>query len=98
MTLLDSSTWEGRIFCGEWISGSGQEYEAVEPATGATLGRLGSAAPADVDKAVERAVQAQREWAARPYSDRAAGTSRRRPAWPPVPSTGCLLASSPGMS
>jgi benzaldehyde dehydrogenase (NAD) len=72
MTLLDSSTWEGRIFSGEWISGSGEEYEAVEPATGRTLARLGSATAADVDKAAERAAAAQREWAARPYSDRAA--------------------------
>ncbi|WP_330351190.1 benzaldehyde dehydrogenase [Streptomyces sp. NBC_00582] len=74
MTLLDSSTWEGRIFSGsgEWISGSGEPYQAVEPATGKTLGSVGSASPADVDKAVEKAVRAQREWAARPYSDRAA--------------------------
>ena len=72
MTFLDSSTWEGRIFSGEWINGSGEEYDAVEPATGKTLGRVGSATPADVDKAVERAVRAQQEWAARPYSDRAA--------------------------
>ncbi|SPF02807.1 aldehyde dehydrogenase family protein [Streptomyces sp. MA5143a] len=74
MTFLDSSTWEGRIFSGsgEWISGSGEGYDAVEPATGKTLGRVGSATPADVDRAVERAVRAQREWAARPYSDRAA--------------------------
>jgi benzaldehyde dehydrogenase (NAD) len=72
MTLLDSSSWEGRIFSGEWISGSGEEYEAVEPATGRTLARLGSATAADVDKAAERAAAAQREWAARPYSDRAA--------------------------
>ncbi|MFJ4206518.1 hypothetical protein ACIP2Y_43875 [Streptomyces sviceus] len=50
---MDSSTWEGRIFSGsgEWISGSGEAYDAVEPATGKTLGRVGSAAPADVDKA-----------------------------------------------
>ncbi|MEU1853429.1 benzaldehyde dehydrogenase [Streptomyces sp. NPDC019990] len=74
MTLLDSSTWEGRIFSGlgEWVSGTGEEYDAVEPATGKTLGRVGSATPADVGRAVERAVRAQREWAARPYSDRAA--------------------------
>ncbi|MHC3475211.1 benzaldehyde dehydrogenase [Streptomyces sp. 7R007] len=72
MTLLDSSTWEGRIFSGEWISGSGEAYDAVEPATGKTLGRVGTATPTDVDQAVKRAARAQREWAARPYSDRAA--------------------------
>ncbi|MFJ8108386.1 aldehyde dehydrogenase family protein [Streptomyces sp. NPDC096132] len=72
MTFLDSSTGDGRIFSGEWISGSGEMYDAVEPATGKTLARVGSATPADVDKAVERATRAQREWAARPYPDRAA--------------------------
>ena len=72
MTLLDSSTWEGRIFSGEWVNGSGEDYSAVEPATGKTLGRVGSATPADAHQAVERAVQAQREWAALPHSERAA--------------------------
>ncbi|MFF4630056.1 aldehyde dehydrogenase family protein [Streptomyces griseorubiginosus] len=74
MTFLDSSIWEGRIFSGsgEWIVGSGEVYDAVEPATGKTLGSVGSATPGDVGRAVERAVQAQREWAARPYADRAA--------------------------
>ncbi|WP_371657439.1 aldehyde dehydrogenase family protein [Streptomyces sp. NBC_00280] len=69
---MDSSIWEGLVFSGEWVNGSGEEYDAVEPATGKTLGRVGCGTPADVDKAVERAAPAQREWAARPYSDRAA--------------------------
>ncbi|WP_327692645.1 benzaldehyde dehydrogenase [Streptomyces sp. NBC_00459] len=72
MTFLDSSIWEGLVFSGGWVNGSGGEYDAVEPATGKTLGRVGCGTPADVDKAVDQAVRAQREWAALPYSDRAA--------------------------
>ncbi|MFD4604626.1 aldehyde dehydrogenase family protein [Streptomyces sp. NPDC058464] len=72
MTLLDSRTWEGRVFTGEWVHGAGEDYPAIEPATGETLGTVGAATPADLDKAVERAGQAQREWAALPYSERAA--------------------------
>lgn len=72
MSLLDSRTWEGRIFAGEWTRGAGEVFDAVEPATGKTLGRVGSATPADVDLSTARAVPAQRDWAARPYTDRAA--------------------------
>jgi benzaldehyde dehydrogenase (NAD) len=72
VTLLDRSVWEGRIWSGGWITGSGGEYAAVEPATGRELARVGAATPADVHKAAERAQQAQREWAALPYDRRAA--------------------------
>jgi benzaldehyde dehydrogenase (NAD) len=72
MTLLDTRTWEGRIFSGEWTHGSGEDRPAVSPATGEVLGRVGTATPADVHKAVERAADAQRDWAARPHSERAA--------------------------
>jgi benzaldehyde dehydrogenase (NAD) len=76
MALPDRSTWEGRIYSGGWVPGSGEEYEAVEPATGKSLARVGAASPADVRKAAERATQAQREWAALPY-DRRAQVMRR---------------------
>ncbi|MEU1299626.1 aldehyde dehydrogenase family protein [Streptomyces shenzhenensis] len=72
MTLLDSRVWEGRVFSGAWMHGSGEDYPAIEPATGETLGRVGSATPADVDEAVERAGKPQRAWASLPYSERAA--------------------------
>ncbi|MFB9924231.1 aldehyde dehydrogenase family protein [Amycolatopsis halotolerans] len=70
MTLLGND-WQGRIFSGGWIPGAGGEYDAVEPATGATLARVGAAAPEDVAKAAATAREAQREWAARPYDQRA---------------------------
>src|SRR3954464_14289077 len=71
MALLDRGTWEGRIYSRGWVPGSGGEYDAVEPATGKTLARVGAASPADVQKAAEAAAQAQREWAALTYDRRA---------------------------
>jgi benzaldehyde dehydrogenase (NAD) len=73
MTFLDRARWEGKIFTAQgWVAGSGGEYDAVEPATGATLARVGAASEADVQKAAESATQAQRAWAALPYDRRAA--------------------------
>ncbi|WP_030434820.1 aldehyde dehydrogenase family protein [Actinoplanes subtropicus] len=72
MSLLDSDTWTNRIFTGEWAQGSGEPRDVVEPATGAVLGRIGTATPDDVHKGAERAAQAQRDWAALPYDRRAA--------------------------
>src|SRR5689334_23337487 len=73
MAFLDRARWEGKIFTtGGWVAGSGGEYDAVEPATGTTLARVGAATEADVHKAAEGAAQAQREWAALPYDQRAA--------------------------
>ena len=72
MAFLEQSTWEGKIYSGGWITGSGGEYDAIEPATGKTLARVGAATAADVHKAAESAAQAQREWAALTYDRRAA--------------------------
>ncbi|MEV3907367.1 benzaldehyde dehydrogenase [Streptomyces canus] len=71
MTFLDAGDWQERIFSGEWIKATGESYDSTEPATGKTLGRVGSATPADLERAVEHAVRAQRDWAARPYVERA---------------------------
>ena len=72
MSLLDPKSWTGRIFLDGWQAGSGGERDVIEPATGEKLGRVGMATPADVRKAAERAAEAQRTWAAEPYSKRAA--------------------------
>jgi len=73
MTFLDRARWQGKIFTtGGWTAGSGGEYDAVEPATGTTLARVGAATEADVHKAAEGAAQAQRDWAALSYDRRAA--------------------------
>jgi benzaldehyde dehydrogenase (NAD) len=72
MTWLDDTTWTSKIFLGEWTPGGGGDYAVTEPATGAELGRLGSAVPEDVTRAAERAAAAQRQWAAASFTERAA--------------------------
>ena len=71
--LLDSETWEGRVFLdGSWTTPGGGTIDVVEPATGKVLGRVGRADPADLAKAAEGAAAAQRDWAALPHPARSA--------------------------
>ncbi|MGY5882659.1 benzaldehyde dehydrogenase [Modestobacter lacusdianchii] len=72
MALLEDGAWQGKVWTGSWSDGSGGTYTAVEPATGAELGGVGRATPADVAEAGLRAAAAQREWAALPFERRAA--------------------------
>src|SRR3954454_20053456 len=72
MALLEDGAWRGKVWTGSWTDGSGGTYTAGEPATGAELGEVGQAPPADVEKAGVRAVDVQREWAALPFEQRAA--------------------------
>ncbi len=82
MTLMDVRRWSGRIYLGgEWVAGEGGERPVVEPATGAELGRIGVAGLGDLARASERAAGAQREWAERPYTDRAAVLRRAGDLW-----------------
>jgi benzaldehyde dehydrogenase (NAD) len=76
MGLLDGADWSGRIFTGEWVTGSGGTQDVIEPATGNSLGRVGLATPEDVATAGERAAAAQRAWAATPHNERAAVLTR----------------------
>ncbi|HEY3607107.1 MAG TPA: aldehyde dehydrogenase family protein, partial [Pseudonocardiaceae bacterium] len=71
MTWLDER-WHGRVFLGGWVPGSAGDRAVTAPATGAELARIGLAGPTDVAQAAERAAQAQADWAARPYTERAA--------------------------
>jgi benzaldehyde dehydrogenase (NAD) len=69
-TLLDAAGWAGKIYSGGWVDGD-HRYASTEPATGRQLADVGAAAPEDVRRAVERAGEAQRAWAATPYDSRA---------------------------
>ena len=81
MGLLDTGTWHGKIYSNGWVDGSGGDYPVIEPATGAELGRIGHATPADVRQAAQAAARAQRSWAAAPYSERAAVLRRVGDLW-----------------
>jgi benzaldehyde dehydrogenase (NAD) len=79
--LLDGDAWQGKIYSGGWTDGSGEPFDVVSPSTGGTLGRSGLATPADVHKAAAVAADAQRDWAARPYLERAAVLRRAGDLW-----------------
>ena len=72
MSFLDPAAWEGKVWSGGWVAGSGGTYDAVEPATGKKLATVGAATAEDVHTAAERAAEAQRDWAALTYDRRAA--------------------------
>jgi benzaldehyde dehydrogenase (NAD) len=79
--LLEPETWAARIYSGGWRAGGGGARDVVEPATGATLGRLGLADPDDVRRAAATAAAAQRGWARTPPSERAAVLRRAGDLW-----------------
>ena len=81
MTLLDAATWTGSIYLDGWTRGGGGDAAVIEPATGDPLGRIGRATPDDVARATTRAVDAQRDWARRPYQARAAILRRAGDLW-----------------
>ena len=81
MGLLDSGSWHGKIYSNGWVDGSGGDYPVTEPATGAELGRIGHATPADVRTAARAAKAAQPSWAAAPYGERAAVLRRAGDLW-----------------
>jgi benzaldehyde dehydrogenase (NAD) len=72
MTLLDESTWRGKVFLDGWTGAAGGDAAVTEPATGAEIGRVGSANADDVSRAAAVAQAAQRDWADRPHHERAA--------------------------
>jgi benzaldehyde dehydrogenase (NAD) len=72
VALLDESTWRGKVFLNGWSAAAGGDAAVVEPATGAELGRVGSANADDVARAATAAHRAQPDWAARPHPERAA--------------------------
>ena len=55
MSLLDSALWEGKIYLNGWRPGGGGTADAVEPATGGTLGHYGVASVDDVREAATTA-------------------------------------------
>ena len=71
MSLLESGTWQGKIFSNGWVTTSGGEYPVIEPATGEELGTLGAATPQDVEAAGQKAAHAQKAWAATGIEERA---------------------------
>jgi benzaldehyde dehydrogenase (NAD) len=70
--FMIEGTWRGRLFGAEWHNAAGGSLDVIEPATGATLTRVGNATATDVRRAAAEARAAQPAWAATPYEKRAA--------------------------
>ncbi len=70
--MTTTYAWEGKVFSGGWADGAGTAFAVTEKATGGELGTVGAASVADLDRAVAAAKAAQKEWAAAPYTVRAA--------------------------
>ena len=57
---------------GDFVDGGGEPLKTVNPATGEVLAEVGTADPADVDRAVAAARRAsERTWAPMPGAERA---------------------------
>jgi len=72
LSMTATPPWAGRIYSPGWSEASGGAADVVEPATGATIGRVGIADAQDVDRAARSAHGARAAWAATPFDQRAA--------------------------
>ncbi|MGH3477283.1 MAG: aldehyde dehydrogenase family protein [Nocardioidaceae bacterium] len=81
MSLLDTATWNARLYSSGWRTGSGGPAPVTESATGHQLGEFGLADESDVAAAAAVASVAQSEWAARRYDERAAVLRRAGALW-----------------
>jgi benzaldehyde dehydrogenase (NAD) len=81
VAFIDESTWRGKVFSAGWQQSSGGDAPVTEPATGAELGRVGIASPADIAAASTAAAAAQPAWAALPFTERSAILRRAGDIW-----------------
>ncbi|WP_046469071.1 aldehyde dehydrogenase family protein [Allosalinactinospora lopnorensis] len=72
MSLFETDSWSAAVFTGRWTPAAGGDAPVVSPATGAEIGRAGSANAEDISAAAERAAAAQRGWADTSFEERAA--------------------------
>jgi len=70
-TFLNDAIWKGRLFSSGWRS-SGAVRPVIEPATGRQISEVAVASARDLSVAAASARDAQLEWIAKPYEERAA--------------------------
>ncbi len=80
MSMIGNA-WQGKIFVNGWVDGGGTPISVTSPASGEDLGTLGSASAEDVARAATVAATAQRDWAQRSPSERAAILRRAGALW-----------------
>lgn len=71
-SLLNDARWQGKIFTGEWSQALGGSIDALEPANGKSLGKVGFGNAQDIDNACRAAAKAQPAWAVLGARERAA--------------------------
>lgn len=77
MVAVDLRPSYGSFIGGEWeSSGGGEVHRSIDPATEEPIAELRYATEADVDRAVCAAGDAQPDWSATPWSERAAAVAR----------------------
>jgi benzaldehyde dehydrogenase (NAD) len=81
MTLLDTATWQDKIFIDGWTTGGGGTRSIIAPGSGDILGSLGVATVEDVAAAATAAAAAQPAWAAAAPEARAAVLRRAGQLW-----------------
>lgn len=70
-TLFDIATADGKLWAGHWRDAP-TSLDVIEPATGNSLGSVGSGGAAEVHRAASEAARAQAGWASTPAGERAA--------------------------
>ena len=69
--MANTLAWTAKIFDGGWVDGGGGTLDVTAPSDGSVVATVGAADVADLDRAVAKAARAQKEWAAKPYPERA---------------------------
>jgi len=67
-----SPVWHGKLFSNGWVVPRGGVAKVIDPSSGDLLGVTGVANGEDVAAAARAAKEAQKKWAAVPFSERAA--------------------------
>jgi len=68
----DKPVWSGKVFSSGWVEAQGGVTNVVDPSNGTILGVTGVANGEDVAAAAKAAKSAQKDWAALPFTERAA--------------------------
>jgi benzaldehyde dehydrogenase (NAD) len=70
--LMQTEVWDGKLFFGTWIPGSGEIADVTDKVTSEVLAHVAVADVYDVNRACKAAAKASPAWAATPAKERAA--------------------------
>jgi benzaldehyde dehydrogenase (NAD) len=70
--IMDEAVWHGKAFTGSWKATAGGTLDVTEKASGKRLSSVGLAMARDVTASAKIATEAQAQWVAAPWENRAA--------------------------